>query len=130
MKFRGPGAIRLSGNGAVSIKEIDMHINITGHHIEVTPALKAYVTDKLQRIHRHFDHVISTDVILRVENHHKQAEAKVVAAGKSLFAQESGDDMYAAIDGLIDKIDKQVRRYKDRVRDHQAAAVKKAVSLG
>jgi putative sigma-54 modulation protein len=90
MKFRGPGAIRLGGNGAVSI----------------------------------------TDVILRVENHHKQAEAKVVAAGKSLFAQESGDDMYAAIDGLIDKIDKQVRRHKDRVRDHQATAVKKAVSLG
>jgi putative sigma-54 modulation protein len=130
MKFRGPGAIRLGGNGAVSIKETDMQINITGHHIEVTPALKAYVTDKLRRIHRHFDHVISTDVILRVENHHKQAEAKVVAAGKSLFAQESGDDMYAAIDGLIDKIDKQVRRHKDRVRDHQATAVKKAVSLG
>lgn len=107
-----------------------MQINITGHHIEVTPALKAYVTDKLQRIHRHFDHVLSTDVILRVENHHKHAEAKVVAAGKSLFAQESGEDMYAAIDGLIDKIDKQVRRYKERVRDHHGAAVKKAVSLG
>ena len=107
-----------------------MQINITGHHIEVTPALKAYVTDKLQRIYRHFDHVISTDVILRVENHHKQAEAKVVAAGKSLFAQESGDDMYAAIDGMIDKIDKHVRRHTDRVRDHQASAVKKAVSLG
>jgi putative sigma-54 modulation protein len=122
--------MRLSGNGAVSTKETDMQINITGHHIDVTPALKAYVTDKLQRIYRHFDHVISTDVILRVENHHKQAEAKVVAAGKSLFAQESGDDMYAAIDGLIDKIDKQVRRYKDRVRDHHGAAVKKAVSLG
>ena len=107
-----------------------MQINITGHHIEVTPALKAYVTDKLQRIYRHFDHVISTDVILRVENHHKQAEAKVVAAGKSLFAQESGNDMYAAIDGLIDKIDMQVRRYKERVRDHHGPAVKKAVSLG
>lgn len=107
-----------------------MQINITGHHIEVTPALKAYVTDKLQRIYRHFDHVISTDVILRVENHHKQAEAKVVAAGKSLFAQESGNDMYAAIDGLIDKIDRQVRQYKDRVRSRHGSAAKKAVSLG
>ena len=107
-----------------------MQINITGHHIDVTPALKAYVTDKLQRIYRHFDHVISTDVILRVENHHKQAEAKVVAAGKSLFAQESSDDMYAAIDGLIDKIDRQVRHYKDRVRSRHGSAVKKAVSLG
>lgn len=107
-----------------------MQINITGHHIEVTPALKAYVTDKLQRIYRHFDHVISTDVILRVENHHKQAEAKVVAAGKSLFAQESGNDMYAAIDGLIDKIDRQVRQYKDRVRSRHGSTAKKAVSLG
>lgn len=107
-----------------------MQINITGHHIEVTPALRAYVTEKLQRIYRHFDHVISTDVILRVENHHKQAEAKVVAAGKSLFAQEASDDMYAAIDGLIDKIDKQVRRYKDRVRGHHASAAKRAASLG
>jgi putative sigma-54 modulation protein len=130
MKFTGPGAIRLSGNGAVSSKETDMQINITGHHIEVTPALKAYVTDKLQRIYRHFDHVISTDVILRVENHHKQAEAKVVAAGKSLFAQESGNDMYAAIDGLIDKIDRQVRQYKDRVRSRHGSTAKKAVSLG
>ncbi len=107
-----------------------MQINITGHHIEVTPALRAYVTEKLQRIYRHFDHVISTDVILRVENHHKLAEAKVNAAGKSLFAQESDADMYAAIDGLIDKLDKQVRRYKDRVRGNHAGGAKRAASLG
>jgi len=107
-----------------------MQINITGHHIEVTPALRAYVTEKLQRIYRHFDHVISTDVILKVENHHKHAEAKVVAAGKPLFAQESSDDMYAAIDGLVDKIDRQVRRHKDRVRGHHASAAKRAASAG
>jgi putative sigma-54 modulation protein len=107
-----------------------MQINITGHHIEVTPALRSYVTEKLQRIYRHFDNVISTDVILKVENHHKQVEAKVNAAGKSLFAQESGKDMYAAIDGLIDKLDKQVRRHKDRVRGHHASAAKRAASLG
>jgi putative sigma-54 modulation protein len=105
-----------------------MQINITGHHIEVTPALRAYVTEKLQRISRHFDNVISTDVILRVENHHKQAEAKVNAAGKALFAQESGDDMYAAIDGLADKLDKQVRRYKDRLRGHHANGAKRAAT--
>ena len=107
-----------------------MQINITGHHIEVTPALRAYVTEKLQRIYRHFDHVISTDVILKVENHHKLVEAKVNMARKSLFAQESGTDMYAAIDGLIDKLDKQVRRHKDRVRGHHASAAKRAASLG
>ena len=93
-----------------------MQINITGHHIEVTPALRAYVTEKFQRIYRHFDNVISIDVILKVENHHKQVEAKVNTAGKSLFAQDSGTDMYAAIDGLIDKLDKQVRRRTDKPR--------------
>lgn len=105
-----------------------MQTNITGHHIEVTPALRAYTTEKLQRIVRHFDHVISIDVILKVESNLKFAEGKINAAGtpKVLFAQESGDDMYAAIDGLADKLDKQVRRHKDRIRGHHASAAKRA----
>ncbi len=107
-----------------------MQINITGHHVEVTPALRAYATEKLQRISRHFDHVISINVILRVENHQQQADAKILAAGKSLFAQESDSDMYAAIDGLVDKLDRQVRRHKDRVRGHHASAAKRAASAG
>ena len=77
-----------------------MQINVTGHHVEVTPALRAYVTEKLQRISRHFDHVISINVILKVENQQQHAEATVHAAGKSIFAQDANDDMYAAIDGL------------------------------
>lgn len=106
-----------------------MQINITGHHIDVTPALKAYVTEKLQRISRHFDDVISINVILKVENpQQQQAEATVSAAGKSLFAQDASPDMYAAIDGLSDKLDKQVRRYKDRVRGHHASAAKRAAA--
>ena len=107
-----------------------MQINITGHHIEVTPALRAYVTEKLQRLTRHFDHVISTNVILKLDNHLQLAEATVHAAGKSLFATTSDNDMYAAIDGLADKLDKQVRRHKDRVRGHHASAAKRAASLG
>lgn len=107
-----------------------MQLNITGHHIEVTPALRAFVTEKMQRISKHFDHVISMDVILKVENHHKKAEGKINAAGKSLFAQANDADMYAAIDILADKLDKQVRRYKDRVRGHHASAAKRAASLG
>lgn len=104
-----------------------MQINITGHHIDVTPALKAYVIEKLQRISRHFDHVISINVILRVEKpQQQQAEATVAAAGKSLFAQDTSSDMYAAIDGLTDKLDKQVRRYKDRLRSHHATSAKRA----
>mgnify|MGYP001828459768 FL=1 len=110
--------------------EIDMQINITGHHIEVTPALRAYVTEKLQKISRHFDHVISIDVILKVENYKKHAEGKINAAGtpKALFAQAIDDDMYAAIDGLSDKLDKQVRRHKDRIRGHHASAAKRAAA--
>jgi len=108
-----------------------MQIIVTGHHIEVTPALRAYVTEKLQRISRHFDHVISINVILKVENSQQQQAAGTVhAAGKSLFAQDAAADMYAAIDGLSDKLDKQVRRHKDKIRGHHASAAKRAASLG
>ena len=95
-----------------------MQINITGHHVEVTPALRAYVTEKLQRLGRHFDQVNSINVILNVEKLQQQAEATVHAAGRTLFATDSAMDMYASIDGLADKLDRQVRRYKDRITNH------------
>ncbi len=96
-----------------------MQINITGHHVDVTPALRAYVTEKLQRLTRHFDQVKSINVILNVEKLQQQAEATVNAAGRTIFATETATDMYASIDGLADKLDRQVRRYKDRITDHQ-----------
>ena len=75
--------------------------------------------------------MISINVILKVENPlQQQAEGTVNAAGKSLFAQDSAADMYAAIDGLADKLDKQVRRHKDKIRGHHASAAKRAASLG
>ena len=95
-----------------------MQINITGHHVEVTPALRAYVTEKMQKLARHFDQVNSIHVILNVEKLQQQAEATVNAAGRTLFATASDMDMYASIDGLVDKRDRQVRRYKDRITDH------------
>ena len=95
-----------------------MQIDITGHHVEVTPALRAYVTEKLQKLVRHFDQVISVHVILNVEKLEQQAEATVNAGGKTLFATDSASDMYASIDGMVDKLDKQVRRYKDRITNH------------
>ena len=107
-----------------------MQIELTGHHLDITPAIRNFVNEKFKRLERHFDHVISIDVILRVENHHKQADGKVNAAGKSIFAQESSEDMYAAIDGLVDKLDRQVRRHKDRIRGHHASAAKRAASMG
>jgi len=95
-----------------------MQININGHHVEVTPALRAYVTEKMQKIERHFDKVNSINVILNVEKLQHQAEATVKAAGRTIFAAETAKDMYASIDMLVDKLDRQVRRYKDRITDH------------
>ncbi len=96
-----------------------MQINITGHHVDVTPALRAYTTEKMQKLARHFDQVNSIHVILNVEKLQQQAEATVNAAGRTLFATQTASDMYASIDGLVDKLDRQVRRYKDRLTNHQ-----------
>lgn len=106
-----------------------MQINVTGRHVDITPALRDYVNDKMQRISRHFDHVISMNVILSVEKHQNEAEATLLAAGKSVFANAFDADMYAAIDSLVDKLDKQVRRYKDRLRNHQVSRDDRSASL-
>ena len=95
-----------------------MQINMTGHHVEVTPALRDYVTKKLGRVVRHFDHVTSVHVILTVEKQARKAEATLHVAGADLFANASHDDMYAAIDTLADRIDGQVRRHKEKLTDH------------
>ena len=95
-----------------------MQINLTGHHVEVTPTLRNYVTKKLGRVTRHFEHVTSIHVILTVEKQSHKAEATVHVAGADLFANASHVDMYAAIDALADRIDGQVRRHKDKVTDH------------
>ena len=95
-----------------------MQINITGHHVEVTPALRAYVTEKIQKLIRHSDQVNSINVILKVEKLQQHAEATVNANGRTIFANETASDMYASIDGLVDKLDRQVRRHKDRITSH------------
>ena len=95
-----------------------MQITTTGHPVEVTAALRAYVTEKMQKLERHFDQVSSVNVILNVEKLQHQAEATVKAGGRTIFAADTATDMYASIDNLIDKLDRQVRRYKDRITDH------------
>jgi putative sigma-54 modulation protein len=87
--------------------------------VDISPPLRDYVTEKLQRLNRHFDHVISVNVILNVEKLDQMAEATVNAGGRTLFANDTARDMYAAIDGLVDKLDRQVRRLKGRLREHQ-----------
>lgn len=96
-----------------------MNLNISGHHLDLTPPLREYVTSKLKRIERHFDHLINADVILSVEKLRHKAEATVHASGADLHAEAVVDqDMYAAIDALMDKLDQQTRRHKEKLRSH------------
>jgi len=106
-----------------------MQTTVTGHHIEVTPALRAYVTEKMQRISRHFEHVISASFVLTVEKLEHKAEGAITVAGggRSIFAVNVANDLYAAIDGLIDKLDRQVRRHKEKMKDHNRGDPKLAM---
>ena len=95
-----------------------MQLTVTGHHVDVTPALRNYVEEKMERIARHFDHVITTHVVLLVEKERHLAEAKLNAKGTTLHAEAEAPDMYAAIDFLTSKLDGQVRKFKEKVTDH------------
>lgn len=97
-----------------------MNLNVTGHHIEVTPALRNYVTGKVDKVIRHFDHVTSVRVILAVEKLVQKAEITLHVKGKDIFADASDADLYAAIDKLVDKLDRQVQKYKDKHQDHHS----------
>ena len=95
-----------------------MQLNITGHHVDVTDSLKAYVSEKLERLEKHFDHVNNVHVILTVEKLRQKAEATVNINGGSLFADCTNDDMYAAIDSMADKLDRQIKKHKEKLKDH------------
>jgi putative sigma-54 modulation protein len=95
-----------------------MQINLTGHHVEVTPALRKYVKSKLQRLERHFDNVTNAYVILSIEKMRQKAEATVHVSRAHLFADAIDADMYAAIDALADKLDRQIKRHKEKLTDH------------
>ena len=97
-----------------------MQVNLTGHHVEITPALKDYLNNKITRIERHFDSVTSIKCILTVEKLRHKAEAKVNVTGSTLYAEAVQDDMYAAIDGMIDKLDRQIVKHKEKLTDHHA----------
>ena len=97
-----------------------MRLSVTGHHVDVTSALRDYVHVKLERIERHFDHVGDIHCILTVEKLLHKAEATAHLSGGSIHADSAADDMYAAIDGLIDKLDRQVRKHKEKLTDHHA----------
>lgn len=95
-----------------------MQLDVTGRHVDVTESLKAYVETKFQKLERHFEHINNTHVILSVEKDRQKAEATVHVNRGNLFADEEKEDMYAAIDGLIDKLDRQLKKHKEKLTNH------------
>jgi len=91
-----------------------MQINLSGHHVDVTDSLREYVNTKLEKIERHFDHVGNVHVVLSVEKKVQKAEATVFIAGGELFADAKEENMYAAIDSLVDKLDRQIIKHKEK----------------
>jgi putative sigma-54 modulation protein len=95
-----------------------MNLQISGHHLEITPAIHEYVTGKLERVTRHFDSVIDVNVILSVDKLKQKAEVTVHLPGKDVFVEAAEEDLYAAIDCLSDKLDRQIQKHKQIVQDH------------
>ena len=102
-----------------------MNLHLTGHHVEITPAIRDYVKSKLERINRHFDNVIDVNVVMTVEKLDQRIEANVHLPGKDIHVQAHDGDMYAAIDGLMDKLDRQVLRYKERFQPRHPQGIKR-----
>jgi putative sigma-54 modulation protein len=101
-----------------------MNLTISGHHLEVTPALRSYVTTKMDRITRHFDQVVDVKVLLTVEKlkekeRRQRAECNIHVKGNDMFAESAHSDLYAAVDDLVDKLDRQVNRHKEKIQNHQ-----------
>jgi putative sigma-54 modulation protein len=108
-----------------------MKLAIHGNHIEVTPALRQYVEGKLDRVRRHFDQVIEAEVQLSVEKLLQKAEITLRVSGTALHAESAEEDLYAAIDTLMDKLDRQVIRHRDRVKkNYPHEAVKHQADSG
>ncbi len=104
-----------------------MQLNITGHKVDLTEAMQEYVRTKIVRLERYFDNVTNVHVILSVEKNSQKAEATVHVAGGDLFAEATNENMYPAIDALVDKLDRQIKKHKEKLTDHhrsEGAAIK------
>jgi len=95
-----------------------MNLQISGHHLEITPAIHEYARGKLERVTRHFDNVIDVNVILSVDKLKQKAEVTVHLSGKDVFVEAIDEDLYAAIDCLADKLDRQIQKHKQKLQDH------------
>jgi len=93
-----------------------MQVSITGHHVEVTEAMKQHVEEKIGKLKRHFDNVTDVHVILTVEKLEQKAEATVQISGATLFADDAQENMYTAIDNMVDKLDRQIIKHKEKTQ--------------
>ncbi|MFT7305457.1 MAG: putative sigma-54 modulation protein [Candidatus Azotimanducaceae bacterium] len=96
-----------------------MQLNLSGHHVELTDSLRAYVSSKLERLERHFDRITNMTVVLSVEKQRQKAEATIHVSGGEIFADAGHDDLYAAIDLLADKLDRQLIKKKEKSKDRK-----------
>ncbi len=96
-----------------------MQVSVTGHHVEVTDSLRVYVEEKISKLKRHFDNVTDVHVILTVEKLEQKAEATVQVSGAKLFANDVRADMYQAIDSMVDKLDRQIIKHKEKISSHR-----------
>jgi putative sigma-54 modulation protein len=109
-----------------------MNLNVTGHHLDITPAIRDYVVAKLDRVTRHFDHVIDVNVVMSVDKLRHKVEVNLHTRGKDIHVEAIEPDMYAAIDVLVDKLDRQVLKHKEKrsVNRHEGAAIKREAGEG
>jgi putative sigma-54 modulation protein len=96
-----------------------MNLHITGHHVQVTPAIRDYVSTKMDRVTKHFDHVIDVNVIMTVAKLRQKVEATVHVRGRDIFCESTEADMYAAIDSLVDKLDRTIIKHKEKNLGHR-----------
>jgi putative sigma-54 modulation protein len=101
-----------------------MNLTVSGHHVAITTAMRDYVASKMERVTRHFDHVIDVSVILSVQKLHQKAEVSVHVRGEDIHLECDDENMYAAIDSLVDKLDRRILKYKDKAFAHPHDALK------
>ena len=100
-----------------------MEISIDGHHVALTPAIQEHIETKMTKIERHFEHVVNVHVVLSVEKQRHKAEATIQITGNNIHAICEHEDMYAAIDLLIDKLDRQIKKHKEKLTNHRARTI-------
>ncbi len=101
-----------------------MQVNVSGHHLEVTDALKNYANTKLLRLQRHFDRITNINVILRVEKLRQKAESTIRINGGEVFADAEAEDLYAAIDLMADKLDRQLIKRKEKINSRKQRTIR------